>query len=150
MPSAWSKILRAVFGPVRPISKGRIVFVRPAVEFLEDRCTPATITVTSTNDDTDLTAIQGAVTLREAVESINEGRNINADVTAAGQYGINDTIVFGLQMGPHVAIQLKDEIDITEKLTIDGFADDAENARPNSGGLGDGINAMMRVEISRS
>lgn len=41
----------------------------------------ATITVTGTGDTV---AVDGAVTLREAITSINNGSNVNADVVAVG------------------------------------------------------------------
>lgn len=53
----------------------------------------ATVTVTSTAD-TNL--VDGVVTLREAVLSVNAGSNINADVVASGSYGSNDTIAFNI------------------------------------------------------
>src|SRR5262249_3943635 len=64
---------------------------KPCVEFLEDRLAPATITVTSTADDS---AVDGTVSLREAIQSIDAGANINADVVAVGVYGVNDAIYF--------------------------------------------------------
>src|SRR5437016_12713057 len=53
----------------------------------------ATVTVTSTGDTV---AVNGAVTLREAIQSINAGANINADVVAVGAYGTNDAIAFNI------------------------------------------------------
>lgn len=46
----------------------------------------ATITVNSTGD---AIAVNGVVTLREAITSINNGANVNADVVAVGTYGTN-------------------------------------------------------------
>jgi hypothetical protein len=54
---------------------------------------PATITVTTTNDDL---AVDGTVSLREAITSINNGANVNADVNAVGNYGTNDSIDFAI------------------------------------------------------
>ena len=64
---------------------------------LEDRTVPATITVNSVLDDTNA---DGAVTLREAIMSLNAGSDINADVTAGktGAYGVNDTILISAGM----------------------------------------------------
>lgn len=53
----------------------------PQLERLEARSTPATITV---NDIGDTIAVDNKVTLREAVASVNDGKNINADVVAVG------------------------------------------------------------------
>ena len=49
----------------------------------------ATITVTTTADETNT---DGQVSLREAIQSVNAGTNINGDVSASGSYGNNDTI----------------------------------------------------------
>src|SRR5262249_2839023 len=38
----------------------------------------------------------GTVSLREAIQSIDAGANINADVVAVGVYGVNDTINFNI------------------------------------------------------
>ena len=53
----------------------------------------ATLTVTGTADTT---AVDGEVTLREAITSINNGANANADVAAVGSYGSSDTIAFAI------------------------------------------------------
>lgn len=53
----------------------------------------ATITVTS---NLDTIAVNGSVTLREAITSINNGANVNADVVPVGAYGTNDTINFNI------------------------------------------------------
>src|SRR3954454_19959366 len=59
----------------------------------------ATVTVTGTGDTI---AIDGSVTLREALTSINAGANANADVVAVGAYGSVDTIAFSIPgAGPH-------------------------------------------------
>src|SRR5690349_1898744 len=68
---------------------------KPQVEPLEDRLAPATITVTTTADET-VTNDAPSVSLREAIISINNQADIGADVTAnrVGAYGVNDTINF--------------------------------------------------------
>ena len=53
----------------------------------------ATITVTSAGD---AIAADSGVTLREAITSINNGADLNADVVASGAYGTNDTIEFNI------------------------------------------------------
>ncbi len=60
----------------------------------------ATITVTSTADTI---AVDGQVTLREAITSANNNANLNADVTASGAYG-NDTIVFASNVTPTITL----------------------------------------------
>src|SRR5262249_35568646 len=54
---------------------------RLEVETLQDRLTPATITVTSLGDTV---FGDGVVTLREAIQSVNAGAPVNADVVPAG------------------------------------------------------------------
>src|SRR5512141_2263999 len=56
----------------------------------------ATVTVTGTGDTV---AVDGSVTLREAITSINNGANVNADVVAVGAYGTNDTVAFNITGG---------------------------------------------------
>jgi hypothetical protein len=59
----------------------------------------AVVTVTGTGDTL---AVDGAVTLREAIASTNAGANANADVVAVGAYGPVDTIAFAIPgAGPH-------------------------------------------------
>src|SRR5262245_38025014 len=65
---------------------------RPRLEYLEDRLAPAVITVTGTGDDI---AVDGLVTLREAITSANNNANVNSDVVASGTYGA-DTIQFNI------------------------------------------------------
>ena len=94
--------------------------LRWAVERLESRVTPATIAVTGTGDTI---AADGVVTLREAITSVNDGAEVNADVVAAGAYGTGDTINFaiagsGLQTIPVTGSGLPD---IVRTVTIDGF-----------------------------
>src|SRR5271165_3090925 len=87
---SWRKWLK---GPTKPIRKP--ASIRPRLESLEDRTTPATITVTSASD----TVVAGVVTLREAIQSIDAGKNIDANVNAVGNYGTNDTINFNIGDG---------------------------------------------------
>jgi hypothetical protein len=59
---------------------------------LEDRIVPAILTVTGTGD---AIAVDGVVTLREAITSANTNANVNADVVGDGDYG-TDTIRFNI------------------------------------------------------
>jgi parallel beta-helix repeat protein len=68
---------------------------------LEDRLVPATLTVTTTADEA---AIDGQVSLREAINSINAGAD-TSDVTHTGTYGTNDTIVFNIPQANPAAPQ---------------------------------------------
>ena len=62
-------------------------------ERLEERLLLTTIVVTGTGDSL---AVDGVVTLREALTSINNGANFNADVTGVGAFGVSDTINFSI------------------------------------------------------
>ena len=83
------------------------------------RATAATITVT---DAGDANAVDGKVTLREAITSIENGANLNADVVATGTYGTGDTIHFSLvPSGVQTSIFILSPLPaITKPLTIDG------------------------------
>src|SRR3954468_3490691 len=61
---------------------------RPLIEVLERRYALATIAVTGPGD---AVAVDGVVTLREAIISANNNANVNVDVTGVGAYGA-DTI----------------------------------------------------------
>jgi len=78
----------------------------------------ATITVTGNGDTV---AIDGRVTLREAITSINNGANVDADVVALGAYGTNDTILFNLT-SPLIKLTSNMELPITKDMTISGPA----------------------------
>jgi CSLREA domain-containing protein len=65
---------------------------RPQFDRLEDRSVPAVITVTTLADTV---AVDGAVSLREAITSANNNANLNADVVGVGTYGA-DTIRFNI------------------------------------------------------
>src|SRR6516225_7903903 len=66
----------------------------PQLEQLECRLAPAVITVTTTADEN---ALDGQVSLREAINSINAGAD-TSDVVAnvTNPYGTNDTIIFNI------------------------------------------------------
>jgi hypothetical protein len=62
----------------------------------------ATVTVTGTGDTI---AVDGSVTLREAIASINGAAVVNADVAAVGTFGSGDTIAFNIPgVGPHTIL----------------------------------------------
>src|SRR5258708_32717151 len=90
---------------------------RLRVEALEDRCTPAIMTVTGVGDTV---AVDGVVTLREAILSANANAAVNADVVASGSFG-TDTINFNIAGSGVHTINLTSALPgITGKLTIDG------------------------------
>lgn len=77
----------------------------------------ATITVTGTGDTV---AVDGAVTLREAITSINNGANVNTDVVAAGAYGVNDAIAFAIGSGVQTITVTTPLPQIKKPILIDG------------------------------
>jgi hypothetical protein len=100
----------------------------------------ATITVTSAGDTEQ---VDGFVTLREAVYSVNANANINADVVAIGAYGA-DTINFNIA-GPGVHTITHDVFfpPITGTTIIDGYSQ--PGASPNT--LTVGNNAVLLLEL---
>ena len=102
----------------------------------------ATITVTGTGDTI---AVDGAVTLREAITSINNGANVNADVVAAGVYGTNDQIVFNIPgTGVQTIAPASNLPNITQPVTIDGYTQPGSS--PNTLAVGD--NAVLKIDLS--
>ena len=79
----------------------------------------ATIVVTSADDNG---AVDGTVTLREAITSINQGSPANADVVASGAYGTDDTINFDIPGGfAVIAVGGAGLPEITKPVLIDGL-----------------------------
>src|SRR5258706_13370593 len=85
--------------------------------FLAQASSAATITVTGTGD---AVFVDGSVSLREAIASINNGANVNVDVVAAGTYGVSDTINFGISgAGLHTIILVGVPLDpVTKQMPI--------------------------------
>jgi parallel beta-helix repeat protein len=102
----------------------------------------ATITVTGTGDTI---AVDGAVTLREAITSIDNGANVNVDVVAGGAYGTNDQINFAI---PGVGLQTIAPASnlpmITKPVKIDGYTQPGSS--PNTLAVGD--NAVIKIDLS--
>jgi hypothetical protein len=87
-----------------------------------DPAAAATIAVTTTADNT---TVDGAVSLREAITSINNGANLNGDVVASGAYGTNDTIRFNIAGTAPFVMNLAGPEDlpmITRPVTVDGLS----------------------------
>jgi hypothetical protein len=115
---------------------------RPLMELLEDRLTPATITVTSAADTV---AVNGAVTLREAILSINGGTAINADVHATGLYGTDDKIYFAIpNTGIHIIEPTSALPPLTRPVTISGYTQSGSSF--NNDNLGD--NATLDIVLN--
>jgi hypothetical protein len=122
------------------------------LEWLEDRVTPAIITVNTTADTI---ALDTFASLREAITSINNGADLNADVTAqrSGAYGANDTINFNIPQpmsGPvvqtiNVGITGNGALPaITQLMTINGYTE--PGASMNT--LANGDNAKILIELN--
>src|SRR5215467_11958206 len=107
--------------------------------------TAATITVTSAADNT---TVDGVVTLREAITSINNAADLNADVTAnrTGTYGTSDTINFNISgAGVHTISPTTTALpSITKSVLIDGYSQ--PGASVNTLAVGD--NAVLLIEIN--
>jgi hypothetical protein len=125
--------------------RGRSSLVGPGVALLllgiATAASAATITVTGTGDTI---AVDGVVTLREAITSINGGANINADVVAVGPYGTNDTINFNIPgSGVRTIAPTSPLPQITAAVIIDGYTQPLSSANT----LAVGNNAVLLIEI---
>ncbi|HKV07553.1 MAG TPA: IPTL-CTERM sorting domain-containing protein [Thermoanaerobaculia bacterium] len=80
----------------------------------------ATITVNGTGDTV---ALDGSVTLREAIASFNGAANVNADVAPVGSYGSGDTIAFNIPgAGPHTILVGATPLPtLARPMIIDGY-----------------------------
>ena len=81
------------------------------------------------------------MSLREAIQSINQGASVNGDVNAAGAYGSNDTIQFGLPSGPQTISLTGGALNITQSVTITG---------PGAVNLAINGNNLDRVFVAKS
>jgi len=122
---------------------------RLTLEPLEDRTVPAVITVTSTADTI---ALDTFATLREAITSINNQADINADVTlnrvggyASAPGGTPDVINFSISGGgvKTIAVTGSAEPTITRPLTINGYTQPL--ASPNT--LANADNAVILIQL---
>lgn len=103
----------------------------------------ATITVTGTGDTP---AVDGLVTLREAIISANSNASINSDVSAQspGAYG-TDTINFNIAGAGVKTINVTTALPvITGVLTINGYTQGVASANT----LANGDNAVLLVELN--
>ncbi|MEY2526922.1 MAG: trimeric autotransporter adhesin, partial [Verrucomicrobiota bacterium] len=112
-----------------------VIFISSSAAFA------ATITVTGTGDTI---AVDGVVTLREAITSANNNANVNTDVVAVGVYG-TDTINFNIPgAGIHTISPGSALPDITDPVTIDGYMQPGASA--NTLAVGD--NAVLLIELN--
>lgn len=110
---------------IRALKIGSLVLILGL--FFAGAAHAATITVTEggVNRDGPPTA-NGVVTLREAIVSINNGADINADVTATrvGAYGASDTINFNYPGGGVISLTTAEgALTITKTMAIMGFTE---------------------------
>ena len=99
--------------------------LRPNFEVMETRRLPATINVTTLLDQV---GVDGYVSLREAIQSINGQADVNADVAAAGTYGVDDAITF---TGLSGTISLNSDLDaLVRAVHINGTTGSNYTGRP--------------------
>jgi titin len=103
----------------------------------------ATITVTGTANTI---AVDGSVTLAEAIASINAGSNTNADVVASGSYGTNDTIAFAIPGAGAHTILVDSALVLNKPAKIDGYTQPGASA--NTNGPAQGSNANLQIQVS--
>lgn len=122
---------------------------RLLLDFLEDRLTPAVITVTGTGDTI---ALDTFATLREAITSINNQADINNDVTVnrVGNYasqagGTPDVINFNIAGGgvQQIAVTGTAEPTIIMPLTINGYSQTGASANT----LANADNAVILIQL---
>jgi Ca2+-binding RTX toxin-like protein len=105
--------------PSRKVQKSRRFL--PSIEHLEGRNLLATIAVTTTAD---AVAVDGQVSLREAIISANNNSNLNADVVAVGTYGADTITVpagtYTLTLTGADDFAATGDLDIRDDLTING------------------------------
>jgi hypothetical protein len=136
-----------------PRSRRRPRSVILALEQLETRAVPATITVNSSIDSD----VRGDeyLSLREAIGLANGELNLNdfggveqALVTGTPAANQQDTINFGVidGLGPYYTIVLAKALPaITDQVTIDGYSQ--TGASVNTKALRDGDNAVLHIQL---
>jgi CSLREA domain-containing protein len=124
---------------------------KPCVELLEGRLVPATITVTTAADDS--VPNDGSVSLREAIQAINNGgAAVDPDITNQnpGTFGVNDTIKFnisgsGMVQTINVGSTGNGALpELMRPVTINGYSE--TGASMNT--LANGDNARILIELN--
>jgi hypothetical protein len=101
----------------------------------------AVVTVTSTGDTV---AVDGFVTLREALTSTNANASVNADVVAVGAYG-SDVINFNISgAGPHTIALGSALPAVTDQVTINGYSQPGSSANT----LATGNDAVLNIILN--
>ena len=136
----WLGICRR---PVKISGRRRFVFGCVLAFAAMGAAQAATLTVTGTGDTI---AVDGLVTLREAITSANNDANVNADVVAVGAYG-TDTIKFNISGAGVKTIAPTSTLPaITDPLTIDGYTQPGSSV--NTMAVGD--NAILLIQLTGS
>ena len=86
----------------------------------------ATITVTGNGNNS---AVDGFVTLAEAIASINNSANLNSDVVAVGGYGSGDTIHFAIPGAGVHTISVDSALIVNKPVKIDGYSQAGSTSR---------------------
>ncbi len=116
-----------------------VVVLLLAIAALPASLHAATITVTSFADNI---TVDGVVTLREAIASINAAANSDTDVVAVGAYGSSDTINFNIPGGSVHSIAPTSALPLISKpLTINGYTQGSSSANT----LATGDNAAIKI-----
>jgi hypothetical protein len=136
-------------------SRARIaLLVAVAILALQQESAGAVLTVTTADD---AVATNGFASLREAIVSINDGADVNADVTAVrtGSYGSDDEIHFAIGSGaqilsPAVALPM-----LRRTMTIDGSTQPGFSGAPlitldgkSAGSTARGLTISLETEAS--
>lgn len=112
-----------------------------ALAAMQSAAQAATITVTGAGDTI---AVDGLVTLREAITSANDNANVNADVVAVGVYG-TDTVNFNIAgAGVHTITPAAPLPFIIDPVIIDGYSQPGSSMNT----LANADNAVLLIEIN--
>ncbi len=120
---------------------------QPGIEQLEDRVLLATIIVTGIGDTI---AVDGLVTLREAITSANNNANVNADVVTLEPYETvgTDAINFNIPgSGVQTIAPTSALPTITGSVIIDGYTQPGTSINTNSVESLLGLNTVLRIEL---
>ncbi len=142
--SPFKRWIKQIFG-ARKLPCSRRKRTRLQLEVLEDRTTPATITVTTAADTNSGT---GAVSLRDAITAIDQGSAAgyaNISGQSPGTFGVNDTINFNIPGSGVQTISVTSALpQITRSMTINGYSQTGASANT----LTTGDNAVLLIDLN--
>lgn len=107
----------------RPIAVMRYAKLRAGTLLASLLCAQAaSAAIITVNSAADTIAADGAVTLREAITSMNNGADVNSDVplVRSGTYGVSDTIRFAVGSGPKTIPVAQALPLVIKTMTLDG------------------------------